>query len=81
MRKKQEDIEQLKVIVQEVYDQLLGKGAYEQIYAKMANISFVAGVLINVITQLSEEVDKRMIPTSSKVKVATKKPAKKQTKK
>ena len=60
-----EDISQLKAIVKDIYDEMLGENAYEQIYTKMPNISFVTGVLVNIVTQLAEEVDKRVTPTPS----------------
>jgi len=63
---KAEDVAQLKVIVEDIYDQLLGEGAYEQIYAKMPNIAFVAGVLVNVVAQLAKEIENRMMPTAKK---------------
>lgn len=59
-----EDIEKLKVLVQKLYDELLGDGSYEQIYTKMPNISFVAGTLANIVTQLAKEMEKRIIPTT-----------------
>jgi len=73
---KSEDIALLKTMVSEVYEELLGTGSYEQIYAKMPNIAFVASVLINIVTQLIEEMDSRITPTP-KMKVVTKKTAKK----
>ena len=75
-----EDVGKLKVIVKEMYDELLGEKSYEQIHAKMPNISFVAGLLADLVTQLTEEVNKRTLPTA-KVKAVVKKQAKKQTKK
>lgn len=60
-----EDVVQLKKFVEKIYDDMLGIGAYQQIYAKMPNISFVASTLVNIVTQLVEEVDKRMTPTSN----------------
>ena len=77
---KSEDIAKLKGIVEEMYEELLGEGAYEKIHAKMPNISFVTGVLANLVTQLIEEVDKRTLPTL-KAKAVVRKQTKKQTKK
>ena len=65
---KAEDVIQLKEIVKETYDQLLGEGTYEQIYDKMPNISFVAGVLVNLVVELAKEMQKRMV---SKIQVKT----------
>jgi len=67
-----EDVVQLKIFVEKIYDDLLGMGAYQQIYAKMPNISFVASTLVKIVMQLVEEMDKRMIPTSN-LKTETKK--------
>jgi len=73
---KTEDISLLKKMVKDVYDELLGASAYDEIYAKMPNIAFVASVLVNVVTQLMEEMD-NAIQTKPKTKVASKKPVKK----
>jgi len=78
---KAEDVVQLKDIVKEIYDQLLGEGAYEKIYAKMSNVSFVVGVLVNLVTQLTGEMEKRMILNVKTKAVTRRKPAKKQVKK
>jgi len=61
---KSEDIAVLKTLVSEIYAELLGEGSYEQIYEKMPNIAFVASVLVNIVTQLTEEMDERIKPTS-----------------
>ena len=61
---KSEDVAQLKVMVKEIYDELLGAEAYEQIYAKMSNIAFVSGVLVSVVKQLMEEMDQKTAPKS-----------------
>jgi len=58
---KSEDIVMLKAMVAEVYEELLGVGSYEQIYAKMPNIIFVASALVNIVKQLTEEMDGRII--------------------
>ena len=66
---KSEDIALLKTMVSEVYEELLGTGSYEQIYAKMPNIAFVASVLIKVVTQLMQVMDER-ITSMPKMKTA-----------
>jgi len=67
-------------MVSEVYEELLGVGSYKQIYAKMPNIAFVTSVLMRLVTQLTEEVDKRIEPVSE-VTVVKKTTTKKQGKK
>jgi len=57
-----EDIAVLKTLVSEVYNELLGTDSYEQIYEKMPNIAFVASALVNIVTQLIEEMDQRIKP-------------------
>ena len=76
---KSEDLEQLKEFVKKIYEDLLGTGVYEQIYAKMPNTSFVASTLVSIVTQLVEEMNKRMEVTTNKkvVKPTTPKKAKK----
>jgi len=61
---KPEDIEVLKTLVSEVYIELLGTGSYEKVYEKMPNIAFVASTLVKIVTQLIDEMDKRMKPVS-----------------
>jgi len=73
---KSEDIELLKTMVSEVYDELLGIGSYDQVYAKMPNIAFVTSVLVNIVTQLVEEMDNR-IAAKLKSKITQKRSTKK----
>ena len=54
-----EEMANLKVLIKEVYDELLGVGAYEKTYAVMPNMSFIASALANIVMQLVEEMDKR----------------------
>ena len=61
---KSEDIAHLKKLVEKIYDDLLGMGAYEKIYTMMPNISFVASTLVSIVTQLVEEMNKRMEPVA-----------------
>ena len=61
---KSEDIARLKEFVKEIYDELLGVGAYKKTYEKMPNISFVARTLANVVTQLVAEMDQRLVPVT-----------------
>ena len=71
---KSEDIALLKTMVSKVYEELLGTGSYEQIYAKMPNIAFVASTLVNIVTQLMQVMDERITPTPvSKMKAVAKK--------
>jgi len=69
---KSEDIALLKTMVEEVYEELLGTGSYDQIYTKMPNIAFVASVLVNIVTQLTQVMNERITPTP-KMKVVAKK--------
>ena len=48
-------------LLQKIYDELLGKGAFKKIYAKTPNISFVTGVLTNLFEQLVLEIEKRSL--------------------
>jgi len=71
-----EDTILLKSMVSEVYEELLGKGSYEAIYAKMPNIGFVSATLVKIVTQLMQEMEQR-ITAKSAVKVVPKKQGKK----
>jgi len=71
-----ENVVLLKTMVKAVYDELLGLSAFDEVYAKMPNIAFVSNVLINVVTQLMEEMDDTVTP-KNKMKTAVKKTVKK----
>ena len=51
----------LKELLQKTYDELLGKGAFKKVYAKIPNISFVTGVLTNLFEHLVLEIEKRSL--------------------
>ena len=76
---KSEDLVLIKKMVKEVYDDLLGKDAYEQIYAKMPNTAFVSKVLATIVSQLMIEMEDKssFVEPKPNIKIM----AKKQTKK
>ena len=55
-----EDTVLLKTLVSGIYKELLGAGSYEAIYDKMPNIGFVSATLVNIVTQLTEEMEQRI---------------------
>ena len=75
-----EDLEQLKSMVKDIYERLLGEGSYTAVYNEMPNIAMVSSVFVHIVEQLKQEMDDRMKPTS-KLKSVPKKPTKKQGKK
>ena len=68
-----EDVNKIKTLVEEIYEELLGTNSYKLIYAKMPNIAFVSSVLINVVTQLIKEMEARMTPTQTKLQLVSNK--------
>jgi len=75
---KTEDLALIKEMVKEVYEDLLGKGAYEQIYEKMPNTAFVSKVLVTIVSQMMIEMEsKSSFEAKSNMKVVTKKATKK----
>ena len=60
----EEDQNKLKPLVKSIHDELLGLGSFELVYEKVPNVTFVAGILIKIVSQLTEEMDKRIMPTN-----------------
>ena len=58
-------------MLSEIYEELLGAGSYEAIYAKMPNIGFVSATLVKIVTQLMQEMEQR-ITAKPTVKVVPK---------
>jgi len=75
-----EDVDRLRAMIKEIYTKLLGEGSFEVVYQEMPNIALVASTFINVVTQLMQEMDKRM-NQPQKLKTVAKKAPKKQVKK
>jgi len=75
---KTEDLALIKTMVKKAYEDLLGIGAYEQIYAKMPNTAFVSKVLATIVSQLIVEMEERSsFDGRATVKAIAKKPTKK----
>ena len=61
---KPEDEEVLRGMVAEVYDELLGEGAFEKLYAYTANTGILLGVFMDLVAEYSKEIRARVMPRS-----------------
>ena len=55
-----EDQEKLPGMLQEMYDQLLGAGSYDQLYAHTPNVGILSGVFVQVVAGLTKEMQSRI---------------------
>ena len=65
-----ENLDIVKELLKDVYDELLGENAYEQVYKLMPNTAFVAKVIALVVQRLMTEMEaKSSFDEKSKLKV------------
>jgi len=74
-----EDEEKLHTMITQMYDELLGAGAFDQLYAHTPNVGILLGVFMELVTEFSKEVRSRVLPNSV-LKIVDKKPKKPVTK-
>lgn len=76
----EEDEAKLRVMLEVMYDELFGSGAFEKLYKHTANIGVLSGVFINIVTELVKEMQSRII-SAPVLKALEKKVKKSMTKK
>jgi len=59
-----EDEETLRIMIAEMYDELLEKGAFEKLYNHTPNTGILLGVFMELVTEFGKEVKSRVIPNS-----------------
>ena len=57
-----DDSLKLKKMITEVYEELLGIGSFDKVYNKVPNISIVAGILMQVVEELSKIINQKILP-------------------
>jgi len=72
---KTEDEEKLRTMIAELYDELLGNGAFKKLYAHTPNAGILLGVFMQLVTEFTKEARSRVLP-SSVLKIVDKKPKK-----
>ena len=70
-----EDEEKLQTMIAEMYDELLGDGAFDQLYAHTPNVGILLGVFMQLVAEFAKEAKSRVLP-SSVLKIVEKKPKK-----
>lgn len=70
-----EDEEKIHTMIAKMYDELLGSGAFEKLYAHTPNTGILLGVFMQLVTEFTKEARARVLP-SSVMKIVDKKPKK-----
>jgi len=70
-----EDEEKLHAMIAEMYDELLGSGAFDKLYEHTPNAGILLGVFMELVTEFTKEARSRVLP-SSVLKIVDKKPKK-----
>ena len=77
--KKPEDEAKLKEMLEEMYDGLLGTGAFKKLYKQAPSIGILTGVFIQMVVELGKVTQSRITSTPVLKMMEKKKPATKKT--